>query len=118
MIGRVNRIRAVPGKRMPPRTSGKAAIVPMIVARIATTTATRTELNRAEWIALSVSIRSYQCSRQPGDREARRLGLLEREEDEEHDRQVEEDQRRAGHDGQAAPRLPGERADRHRLERR
>ena len=65
MIGRVKRIRAAPGKRMPPRTSGKAAIVPIVVAIRATTTATTTELKRAEWIALSASIFSYQWSVMP-----------------------------------------------------
>ena len=35
-------------------------MVPMIVARIATTIATPTELNSAVWIALSASIASYQ----------------------------------------------------------
>ena len=54
--------------------------------------------------------------RQPGDREARRVGHLEREQDEEHDRQVEEDQGRAGQEAETATGLPGQRADRHRVE--
>ena len=37
----------------------------MIVARIATITATTTELNSAEWMALSESIFSYQCMVRP-----------------------------------------------------
>ena len=60
MIGRVNRSRPVPANRVRPRTRAKAAVVPMIVARIATMTATRTELNSAVWMAVSAIIASYQ----------------------------------------------------------
>jgi hypothetical protein len=54
---------------------------------------------------------------QPGDRQARRRRLLEREEDQERDGQVEESQHCPGQDHQGPASLPGEPADRHGLER-
>ena len=78
------------GKRMRPRTSTNAAIVPMIVARIETMTATVIELPTARSSTRLLSIASYQWSVKPGDRQARRRRLVEREDDHEQDRQVEE----------------------------
>jgi hypothetical protein len=60
MIGIVNSSRAVSVNRMPPRTSGNAAMVPMSVARTATTAATSIELSTAVWIDVSRSISPYQ----------------------------------------------------------
>ena len=65
MIGIVNSRRAPPGLGIPPRTSGNATMVPMIVARMATTIATRSELNSAWWMLVSASIAWYQCRVRP-----------------------------------------------------
>src|SRR5664279_1752126 len=65
MIGRVNRSRRVPGARTPPRTSGKATIVPTIEATIVTATATSIEVSRAFWIAESEASTWYQCKVNP-----------------------------------------------------
>ena len=116
MIGRVNSSRFAPANGSPPRTSAKATIVPMIVAMMATTSATSIELSSAAWMAVSDEHRLVPVQGQAGDREARVLGRLEREQDEEGDRQVQERQGRADQQPEAAARLLGQRADRHRVE--
>ena len=108
MIGSVNSSRPVPAKRVPPRTRAKAAVVPMTVARIATTIATSTELSSAVWMALSASIASYQWVVSPVIGKPGRVRLLEREQDEERDRQIEEGQDRAGQDREDGSGQPGE----------
>ena len=65
MIGSVNRRRAPSAKRSRARTSANAAMVPMTVAMMETTTATITELSTACWMNASPIIFSYQCSVRP-----------------------------------------------------
>ena len=65
MIGRVNAMRVAFGKRIRARTNTKAAIVPMIVARIATIAATVIELPTARIRTRLLSIASYQWSVKP-----------------------------------------------------
>jgi hypothetical protein len=65
MIGRVNTIRVAFGKRRRPRTSTNAAIVPMIVARIETMTATVIELPTARSSTRLLRSASYQCRVKP-----------------------------------------------------
>ena len=65
MIGIVNRSRRTPGARTPPRTSGKATIVPTIEAMIVTTTAISTEVRSACWIDVSAASTWYQCRVSP-----------------------------------------------------
>src|SRR5579862_751798 len=60
MIGKVNSRRRTPAPRTPPRTSGKATIVPTIEAMIVTTTATSIDVSRAFWIAESDARTWYQ----------------------------------------------------------
>ena len=66
MIGSVANTRAAPGYRMWPRTSGNAAMVPMIVASTATSERHITELRTASSRIRLVSASSYQSSVSPG----------------------------------------------------
>ena len=61
MIGIVATIRTASGWRIPPRTSGNAAIVPIRVARNATAAATMIEFLTASSSKLLPAATSYQC---------------------------------------------------------